>query len=465
MKYNNIRQNSSKERMSRMNVKKVLLKTITLSSLVVLGSGGIVSAAETAENAEASPNTESTPLQGSLGLSENGGFNPNPPSELNKRTEIGDSYFGIAYIPDTFDFGTVKLNDDIKTQTIKALKDNHKDERQTNGEKTFNVGVKDKRRETTSEWTLFAKLENGVGQTNEGMRLNMPMSSDNAVRRNINDGTEDFQPSQLTEQLKKEGHNEVTGQKNLTITMTDTPVMYTVKDQFINGVYDLDLGDVTISIPDASKVAAQTLDTKVVWTLSNTPTQNDQLLESVKRLFTADSKYTNLKSSVTSQELTDVENEILALGNSTQKAYNLQHFNKYAKGHLIHWDFKKSANAHLASLKLITNYDDTQAGLYLCDFFNVRTATTEDSSYVTVKLERDGRTVFNEGIDKSGSSRSIRQIEVKPGDILTITHQEGVSDNGKVSVYPGNLKNGYIGDNGNTLKYKVTDAFRLVPAK
>ena len=447
-----------------MNVKKVLLKTITLSSLVVLGSGGIVSAAET-ENTEASPKTESTPLQGSLGLSENGGFNPNPPSELNKRTEIGDSYFGIAYIPDTFDFGTVKLNDDIKTQTIKALKDNHKDERQTNEEKTFNVGVKDKRRETTSEWTLFAKLENGVGQTNEGMRLNMPMSSDNAVRRNINDGTEDFQPSQLTEQLKKEGHNEVTGQKNLTITMTDTPVMYTVKDQFINGVYDLDLGDITISIPDASKVAAQTLDTKVVWTLSNTPTQNDQLIQNLKGLFTADSNYTNLKADVTSQGLTDVEKEILSIEDETKKIYNLQHFNKYAKGHLIHWDFKKNANAHLASLKLITNYDDTQAGLFLCDFFNVRTATTEESSYVTVKLQRGEECVFNEGIDKSGSSRSIRKIEVKPGDILTITHQEGVSDNGKVSVYPGNLKNGYIDDNGKTLKYKVTDAFRLVPAK
>lgn len=440
----------------------MLLKTITLSSLVVLGSGGLVSAAETTE---ASPNTESTPLQGSLGLSENGGFNPNPPSELNKRTEIGDSYFGIAYIPDTFDFGTVKLNDDTKTQTIKALKDNHKDERQTNGEKTFNVGVKDKRRETTNEWTLFAKLQSGIGQTNEGMRLKIPVSSENTVRRNINDGTEDFQPDQLTEQLKKEGHNEVTGQKNLTISLADTPVMYTVKDQFINGVYDLDLGDVTISIPDASKVAAQTLDTKVVWTLSNTPTQNDQLLENVKGLFAADSNYTNLRSDVSSQELTDVEKEILRLEDEAQKKYNLRHFNKYAKGHLIHWDFKRQANNHLASLKLITNYDDTQAGLFLCDFFNVRTATTEDSSYVTVKLERNGEVVFNAGIDKSGSSRSISQIEVKPGDILTITHQDGVSDNGKVSVYPGDLKKGYIDDEGKTLKYKVTNAFKLVPAE
>ncbi|WP_195971948.1 WxL domain-containing protein [Enterococcus gallinarum] len=445
-----------------MNVKKVLLNTVTLSSLLILGSGVIGSAAETIE---ANPDTESTPLQGSLGLSENGGFNPNPPSELNKRTEMGDSYFGIAYIPDTFDFGTVKLNDDINTQTIKALKDNHKDERQTNEEQTFNVGVKDKRRETTNEWTLFVKLKDNVGQTHEGMRLMMSMSDEQSVRRNINNGTEDFQSHHLTEQLKKSGNNEVACQRNLTITKTDVPIMYSVKGEFINGVYDLDLGDVSISIPDASKSATQTLNTKVVWTLSNTPTQNDQLIENLKGLFYEDGKYTNLKSNVTSQKLADVEKEILNINDETKKAYNLQHFNKYAKGHLIQWDLKIDANRYLAGLNLITNYDNTRAGLFLNNFYTIRNTSSEEISYITVKLERNGISIFDKKIDKRAVSRSISQIEVKPGDILTISHREGVVDNGKVSVYPGGLKTDYIDDNGKSLKYKVTDTFTLVPTK
>ena len=94
---------------------------------------------------QANPSEATTPLQGNLGLSENGGYDPNPPSDLNEKTGIKNSYFGISYVPRTFDFGITKLQDSIKEQTITTTNKNGK---------TFNVGVKDKRREDTQTWSL-----------------------------------------------------------------------------------------------------------------------------------------------------------------------------------------------------------------------------------------------------------------------------------------------------------------------
>lgn len=67
-----------------MRVSKAVLKAITLSSVLVLGG----TYASAVEQNQAKPNEVTTPLQGNLDLSENGGDDPNPPSDLNKKSEM-----------------------------------------------------------------------------------------------------------------------------------------------------------------------------------------------------------------------------------------------------------------------------------------------------------------------------------------------------------------------------------------
>lgn len=66
-----------------MKISKAVLKAITLSSVLVLGG----TYASAAEQNQANPSEATTPLQGNLGLSENGGYDPNPPSDLNEKQE------------------------------------------------------------------------------------------------------------------------------------------------------------------------------------------------------------------------------------------------------------------------------------------------------------------------------------------------------------------------------------------
>ena len=241
-------------------------KHIALFSTTLLFAsflGGARAFAEEDHNTPTPANAE-TQVTGKLELSDQGGYNPNPPSpELNKKTDISTSYFGIAYVPKAFDIGeNVKLADTDQDQFIVM-------EGQTEGDnkKSFHVAVKDKYREDNRGWVLKAKLDKSIDQENLGISIKTSTQVD-SVMRNMNDGQGDFKSTDMKEQVKKDGSNkEVTNSADIVIGTTETEVMKAVDEKFVNGAYDLELPDVQLHIPDASKVKAQTLDTKVVWTL------------------------------------------------------------------------------------------------------------------------------------------------------------------------------------------------------
>ncbi|MBO6359125.1 hypothetical protein EY693_15580 [Enterococcus casseliflavus] len=244
-------------------------KNIALfSTTLLLASflGGAKAFADDNANNTANPDSATTEVNGSLKLSENGGYNPNPPSpDLNEKTNIENSYFGIAYIPQTFDIGNVALADTNDEQNIVMQGPTEEDE----NSKSFHVAVKDKTRETNRGWTLNVKLDSAVENGNLGIKIKTGTKSD-SVKRNMNDGDTAFESGDMIEQLKKDNTgNEVTNTDNLEITTVDAEVMKAVSGKFVNGAYDLELPQVELHIPDASKVKAQTLSTNVKWTLTN----------------------------------------------------------------------------------------------------------------------------------------------------------------------------------------------------
>jgi len=241
--------------------------TLLLGSL--LGGTGML--AEEAQNNTPKPESAQTTVQGRLALSDKGGFNPNPPAaEWNEKTDISDSYFGIAYRPNTFNIGTASLADTNTEQFIVMHGQSNDETKSNSNEEAFHVAVKDKRRSDNGNWVLKVKLDSEI---EDGLGISVKTNTvANSVKRNINNGSDAFVNDHLIEQVKKDGTNkEVTNDANLTITTTDSNVMKTVDGKFVNGVYDLELPQVELHIPDASKVKAQTLGTNVTWTLSNTP--------------------------------------------------------------------------------------------------------------------------------------------------------------------------------------------------
>lgn len=212
------------------------------------------------------PGSETTEVTGTLELSEDGGFNPNPPSkELNKKTNIGNVYFGIAYTPTTFNIGeNVKLADTNEEQNIVMQGQETSEE----NKQSFHVAVKDKTRSTERGWTLKAKLESAI---EEGLGISIKTRTQaDSVMRNMNDGDAAFEPTDLIDQVKKDGVNkEVKNTESLEITTDNINVMQAQNGKFVNGAYDLELPEVQLHIPDASKVKAQRLNTNVTWTLVN----------------------------------------------------------------------------------------------------------------------------------------------------------------------------------------------------
>jgi hypothetical protein len=246
-------------------------KHIALFSTTLLFAsflGGARAFADEPNHNTPNPGSETTEVTGTLELSEDGGFNPNPPSpDLNEKTTVPNtSYFGIAYAPITFNIGNdVKLADTNESQDIVM----HGPTGIKEEDKSFHVAVKDKTRSTEREWKLTAKLEAAIDQADLGISIKTG-TTENSVKRNINNGSENFQENHLIDQVKKSNTgNEVTNQAQLEITPVDAEVMKAVKGQFVNGAYDLELPQVELHIPDVSKVKAQQLTTNVKWTLTN----------------------------------------------------------------------------------------------------------------------------------------------------------------------------------------------------
>lgn len=245
-------------------------KHIALFSTTLLFAsflGGARAFADDNGNDTANPSSAQTTVTGNLQLSDKGGFNPNPPSkELNEKTGIENSYFGIAYRPKNFNIGSdVKLADTNEEQNI-VMQGQTTDE---SNKQAFHIAVKDKYREDNRGWVLKARLTSAIDQENLGISIKTGTTA-NSVKRNINNGTDAFDNTHLIEQVKKDGSSmEVTNEANLIISTSEAEVMKATNGKFVNGAYDLELPQVELHIPDASKVKAQTLSTSVTWTLTN----------------------------------------------------------------------------------------------------------------------------------------------------------------------------------------------------
>ncbi|MCU7701136.1 hypothetical protein OM428_01750 [Enterococcus gallinarum] len=86
------------------------------------------------------------------------------------------------------------------------------------------------------------------------------------------------------------------------VTSEDQTIMYTNGGQFVNGVYDLQLGDVCLQIPDPSRVPDQTFKGNVTWTLTNTPMKQHYLTKEIRNLF-KDGNCTTLKTDIRCQDV------------------------------------------------------------------------------------------------------------------------------------------------------------------
>lgn len=433
-----------------MKFKHSLLKLVSLSCLLVLGSNYAVAA----EINLANPSEAETPVSGELGLSVNGGYDPNPPSDLNKKTGISGSYFGISYIPSTFDFGETKLLDSVQMQKIAVKKDKSK---------TFNIGVKDKRREDTNKWSLNVKHDLNIKNGYQGVTLTIPTNSE--VRRNMNNGDIGFQNSDLTDQVKKNKQNEVNKVNEVTLSSEDQTIMYNNGGQFVNGVYDLELGDITLNIPDASRVPAQTISGNVEWTLTNTPMKQSYLTQEIRNLF-KDGNCKELKTTITSDHVKAAKASIDHIDNEKQKQYNTSYFNEYVEKQFFEWygkgiTYDGAGDISVARVNLYKNSTNNKLEMYMHNFEWYTPHTSwNGKDYMVVTVKRGNQVVLDEHIKGDDHEIYTKSVELQPGDNIEIFHAEGSGH--RLRVYPSEYKTGGM-TNGNerTLKYKVNDSLGL----
>ncbi|MCR1928068.1 WxL domain-containing protein [Enterococcus gallinarum] len=436
-----------------MKFSKTARTVITLSSMFAIGS----TYAFANEQIQSELSEATTPLQGNLDLSENGGHDPNPPSDLNKKTEINNSYFGISYVPSTFDFGTTKLQDSVNEQTIIT---------KHNEEKEFHVGVKDKRRGDTQSWSLNVKHNINIDNDYQGINLTIP--TDGEVQRNMNDGITPFKEGDLVGQVQKNGQNEVNKTENeqLTITSEDKTIMYANGGQFVNGVYDLELGDVSLQIPDPSRVPDQTFKGNVTWTLVNTPMKQHYLTSEIRNLF-KDGNCTTLKTDIRCSDVEAAKNSIETVQNTEQKEYNKSYFEKYVAPCFIEWDLYGNYNfgtdIYVGNAKYFKLADNSRAGIFF-DKSTTRKPHDGDGwrnqEYIRFSVKRENTQILGRSFKASDTSIWTGSIEVKPGDTIEIFHKEGTGH--RLTAYPSDYKpvepiEAYEA----TLKFKVNEDLSL----
>lgn len=177
--------------------------------------------------------------------------NVNIPSQDVDNTKPEEtSLFGIAYMPKQFQTGKTVLND-AGAQSVPVNKTDR-----------FDVGVRDLRNKE-NQWTLSAQLVWNEGKELPGSFIKTTNST-GAVMKNINNGTDSFNPdTDLTE-----GNDGVQGGTNVEITKVPTPIMTANMGKY-NAVYNYNLGDVSLEIPDAGMVEPGSYSGNVIWSLEN----------------------------------------------------------------------------------------------------------------------------------------------------------------------------------------------------
>lgn len=234
------------------------MKSIRLLGATLLASTALMGAVQ-ANAASESITTDpqyldtQTPFEATLQLPDGGGENPTPPNPPVDPDQPGnepndpDGPFGIAYQPDVFKFGTVKLTEASQEVTATAANP---------ASGTFHVGVKDKTRETDG-WSLKASLAGDI-TTQPGVTIKLGNAT-GEVKVNRGDSN--------SANLVEAPQGAVKGVSNVEISSTASEVMSGEVGYQHNDVYDYDLGNVTLTIADGSKVQADTYSGTVNWSL------------------------------------------------------------------------------------------------------------------------------------------------------------------------------------------------------
>ena len=177
--------------------------------------------------------------------------NGNIPSQDVDNVKPGtSSIYGIAYMPKAFTIPSTKLTDET-TQNIPI-----------NSTSSYHVAVRDQRM-TQGDWTLQAQLvwdnnalQDSYIQTSNGK---------GEVKKNTNTGSAAFQLSDLID-----NDGTVTGEANVKIGTTPTPIM-TGQNVSHNGVYDYDLGQVSLVLENANTIQAGNYTGNINWNLTSAP--------------------------------------------------------------------------------------------------------------------------------------------------------------------------------------------------
>ncbi|EPI2201207.1 BspA family leucine-rich repeat surface protein [Enterococcus hirae] len=166
------------------------------------------------------------------------------------------SIFGIAYMPKAFDFGSITLQD-AGTQTIPLASGD------------YHVAVRDQRlvENDKTPWVLNAQLIWDQGKEISGAEL--ITTNPGEIKQNTNDGTSEFKDSDLVACSQ----TEAIGFSNVVISSNaPSGVIQGRGDSVHNAVYDYNLGEVTLKIPETKNIEPGKYSGNVEWNLSLTPT-------------------------------------------------------------------------------------------------------------------------------------------------------------------------------------------------
>ncbi|EPI2201125.1 BspA family leucine-rich repeat surface protein [Enterococcus hirae] len=164
------------------------------------------------------------------------------------------SIFGIAYMPKAFNFGSITLQD-AGTQTIPLASGD------------YHIAVRDQRmnNDNGTIWKLEARLSWDQGKELSGAEL--ITTNPGEVKKNINDGTSEFKDSDLISCAQVEA----AGFSNVAIGSAPNTLMVGRGAIFHNAVFDYNLGNISLKIPETKNIEPGNYSGNVEWNLSFAP--------------------------------------------------------------------------------------------------------------------------------------------------------------------------------------------------
>ncbi|EMF0615136.1 WxL domain-containing protein, partial [Enterococcus faecium] len=218
----------------------------------------------TSQSTIPNPSSESTPVTTILTVPHTDtpkaptASNNNNPTNKQVVVEGENGNLGIAYYPESFKFSGQLGNSSLQ---LSDSEDNN------SLNSTYNIGITDNTH-THNSWTLTAKLTWTKGQL-PGSTIKLS-NSNGVVKQNKNNGTNNFQGSDLVDQDPKV----VTGNSDVSIGESAQTIMSKPNSTIGIGTYDYqlaELGHLQLNIPNATSLQAGTYTGQVTWDLAIVP--------------------------------------------------------------------------------------------------------------------------------------------------------------------------------------------------